>query len=103
MNLSVVRDTKNGALLTVYVRPSARVTECTGVYGDALKIRIAAPPADGAANSELVRFLARRCSIPLSSVHIQSGFGSKLKRILLKGIPAGRVIAGLNLEPKKDG
>jgi uncharacterized protein len=97
MNLPIVQDTKHGALLIVHVQPNTRITECMGVHGNALKIRVAAPPADGAANSELIRFLARQCSIPLASVQIQSGRGSKHKRIVLKGITAGRVIARLNL------
>lgn len=102
MNFPFVQDTRNGALLTVHVQPNARVTECVGIHGDALKIRIAAPPVDGAANHELVRFLARQCSIPLLSVHIQSGLGSKHKRLMLKGVTAERVIAGLNLVLTKD-
>jgi uncharacterized protein len=103
MNLPIVQDTKHGALLTVHVQPNARITECVGIHGEALKIRVAAPPVEGAANDELVRFLARQCSIPLASVHIQSGLGSKRKRIVLKGVTAGRVIARLNPGLKKDG
>lgn len=103
MNRSIVQDTKHGALLTVHVQPNASITECVGIHGDALKIRVAAPPTAGAANSELVRFLARQCSIPLSSVHIQSGRGSKHKRIVLKGVTAGHVIARLNLGIGREG
>jgi uncharacterized protein len=103
MNLPIVQDTKHGVLLTVHVQPNARITECMGVHGDALKIRVAAPPTDSAANSELIRFLARQCSVPLSSVHIQSGRGSKHKRIVLKGVTAGHVIARLNLGIGKEG
>lgn len=97
-----MQDTKDGAVLTVYVQPNARVTECVGIHGDALKIRVAAPPIDGAANDELVHFLARQCSIPRSSVHIRSGGGGRHKRILLKGITAGLAIARMNLEFRKD-
>lgn len=102
MNLPFLQDTKNGVLLTVHVQPSARVTECVGIHGEALKIRVAAPPADGAANRELIRFLARQCSLPLASVHIHSGFGSKHKRLILNGVTAGLVIARLNLAPRMD-
>ena len=103
MNLPIVQDAKHGALLTVHVQPNASITECAGIHGDALKIRVAAPPADGAANSELLRFLARQCSIPLASVHIQSGRGSKHKRVALKGLTARHVIARLNLRIGKEG
>ncbi len=102
MNLPTVRDTKDGAVLTVYVQPNARTTECVGIHGEALKIRVAAPPMDGAANGELIDFLARKCSIPPTSVHIRSGGGGRHKRILLKGITAGLAIARLNLGLRKD-
>jgi len=103
MNHPLVQETKNGVLLTVHVQPNARVTECAGIHGEALKICVAAPPADGAANNELIRFLARRCSLPLASVRIQSGFGGKHKRLMLKGVTAGLVITRLNLALRKEG
>jgi uncharacterized protein (TIGR00251 family) len=103
MNFPSVQDTKNGVLLTIHVQPNARITEYVGLHGDALKIRVAAPPTEGAANDELIRFLARQCSLPLASVHIQSGRGSKHKRIVLKGVTAGLVIARLNLGAEKGG
>jgi len=73
-----------------------------GIQGEALKIRVAAPPAEGAANNELIRFLARQFSLPLASVLIESGFGSKHKRLMLKGVTAGLVIARLNLTLRED-
>lgn len=103
MNCPFVQDTKNGVVLTVHVQPNARVTQYVGIHGEALKIRVAAAPAEGAANHELIRFLARRCSIPLSRVRIHSGFGSKHKRIVLNGVTAERVIARLNLALGKEG
>jgi len=101
MNSPIVQDTKDGAVLTVHVQPKAADTEYVGIHGDALKIRVAAPPVDGAANDELVRFIARRLSIPSSSVQIQSGAGGRHKRVLVKGVTARSVLAGLNLGPRK--
>ena len=57
-----------------------------------------APPADSAANDELCRFLARRCDVPLSAVHILSGAGSRQKRVLIKGRSVEQVRAQLHLE-----
>jgi len=87
--------TKDGTVLTVYVQPKAARTECVGLYGDALKIRVAAPPIDGAANEALIRFLADRCGIPRARVAIQSGAEGRRKRISLNGISAERVMARL--------
>ena len=97
----MVQDTKAGAVLSVYVQPKASTTECVGIHGDALKIRVAAPPVDGAANDELMRFLARRLSIPSTSVQIHSGASGRHKRVLVKGATAEFVKARLNLGPKK--
>ena len=59
-------------VLAVHVQPRAPRTEVVGRYGDALKIRVHAPPVDGAANAELVRFLAERLGVPRSAVTIVS-------------------------------
>lgn len=93
-----VRTTPEGAVLSVHVQPKASRTECAGLHGEAVKIRVAAPPADGAANDELCRFLARRCDVPLSAVHILSGPGSRQKRLLVKGRTAEQVRKRLALE-----
>jgi uncharacterized protein (TIGR00251 family) len=87
----IVRDSKDGAVLKVHVQPKSSSTECVGRYGDALKIRVAAPPIDGEANEELIRFLASELSIPPTAVHIRSGVSGRQKLILLKGVRAQHV------------
>jgi uncharacterized protein (TIGR00251 family) len=99
MNALIVQDTKAGAVLSVYIQPRASTTEYVGIHGDAIKIRVAAPPVDGAANDELIRFLAGQLSIPTSSVRIHSGASGRHKRVLVKGITAQLVMARLNLSP----
>ena len=101
MNALIVQDTKDGVVLTVHIQPKASTTECVGFHGDAIKIRIAAPPVDGAANDELIRFLARQLSIPSTSVRIHSGAGGRRKRVLVKGATAQLVLARLNLGHEK--
>jgi uncharacterized protein (TIGR00251 family) len=96
-----VQDTKGGAILTVYIQPKASGTECVGIHGDALKIRIAAPPVDGAANDELIRFLAHRLSIPCASLRILSGARGRHKRVLAKGATAQLVLARLKIGNQK--
>ncbi len=58
---------------TVYVQPRASRSEVAGVHGDAVKIRLAAPPVDGAANKELVTFLGKKLGVPKSAIRIVSG------------------------------
>ena len=101
MNSLIVQDTKDGAILTVHVQPKASTTGCVGIHGDALKIRVAAPPVDGAANDELIRFLARQLSISATSVQIKSGAGGRHKRVFVKGATAELVLARLNLGHQK--
>jgi len=101
MNSLIVQATKYGAILTVHIQPKASTTECVGIHGDALKIRVAAPPVDGAANDELIRFLARRLSIPPTSVQIHSGADGRHKRVLVKGVTAQLVMTRLNLGYQK--
>lgn len=95
MNQLIVQDTRDGAILTVHVQPKASTTECVGIHGDAVKIRVAAPPVDGAANDALIRFLAQRLSLPLAAVRIESGTSGRRKRVGLQGVKADRVIARL--------
>jgi len=94
----IVRSTLDGAVMAVHVQPKASRTECAGFHGHAVKIRVAAPPSDGAANEELCRFLAKVCGLPSSAVVILSGAGSRQKRVLLKGRSAGQVRAQLQLD-----
>jgi uncharacterized protein (TIGR00251 family) len=96
MNGLRVQDTKAGAILSVHVQPKASTTECVGIHGDALKIRVAAPPVDGAANDELIRFLARRLSMPSTSIQMYSGARGRHKRVLVKGVTAQFVLARLS-------
>lgn len=101
MNSLIVQDTKDGAILTIHIQPRASATECVDIHGAAIKIRVAAPPIDGAANDELIRFLANRLSIPSTSVRIHSGAGGRHKRVLVKGTSAQLVLACLKLGNQK--
>lgn len=95
-SLSVIaRDSAHGALLTVHVQPGSSRTECVGIHGDAIKIRLAARPIDGAANDELIRFIADRCALPRAHVHIQAGAEARRKRLCVKGVAAESLLARL--------
>ena len=94
-----IQSSAEGALLTVHVQPHASRTEFAGRHGDALKVRVAAPPVDGAANDALCRFLAGRLGLPKGGVEVRSGSGGRRKRILLRGISARQVSEAL--DPQK--
>ena len=83
--------------LWVHVQPRAKKTEVTGWYGDAVKIRVHAPPVDGAANDELVRFIAKRTGLPRSSVSIVSGTAGRRKLVTLDGLTTNDVLDALGL------
>ncbi|MCA1957453.1 MAG: DUF167 family protein [Nitrospira sp.] len=92
---AVALESKDRVTVRVYIQPKASRTEFVGLQGDAVKIRVAAPPVDGSANAELIRFLAERCDIPRSRVSIQSGATSRQKRVNLAGVSAEWVLARL--------
>ncbi|MFZ1686350.1 MAG: DUF167 family protein [Flavobacteriales bacterium] len=68
-------------LLILHIQPGAKHTEVVGMHGDALKIRLAAPPVDGQANDALIRFLAKAFGVPTRNVSILSGQASRRKRV----------------------
>ena len=77
---------KDGALLfTVRVVPRASKSLVMGEHDGALRVRVAAPPVDGAANEELVRTLARAFAVPVRDVEITGGHASKLKQVRVTG------------------
>lgn len=91
MSRSSVRDSPEGAVLTVHVQPKASHTEYVGVHGDALKFRVAAPPVEGGANDALRSFLAKRFGLSKGAVVIRAGLASRRKEVVLTGVPASLV------------
>jgi uncharacterized protein len=77
---------RQNASIVVHVVPRARVTEVAGRHGDAIRVRVAAPPMDGAANAELVRFLARRLGVARSAVTILRGAAGRRKTVAVDGM-----------------
>lgn len=59
-----------------------------GLHGDSIKIRLAAPPVEGAANAELIRFLAAELGVPARSVILERGLGSRQKTVRITGVTA---------------
>lgn len=71
--------------LTLHIQPGAKRSEIAGLHGDALKIRLAAPPIEGRANEALLRFIAECFDVPLRNVELKQGGQSRHKRIAVQG------------------
>ena len=94
--MSWLTDTPAGAVLSLRIVPRASKNAIQGEHGDALKIRLCAPPVDGAANAALIEFLAEACELPRARVQLLSGQTSRNKRVLLSGCSSSAVRAILN-------
>lgn len=76
----------NGSItLTLHIQPGAKKTEFAGLHGDALKIRLSAPPVDGKANEALIKFVAETLKLPKSAVILKSGQTSRRKVLEVSG------------------
>ena len=90
------------ARFAVHVQPRATRTEVAGEHGAAVKIRLAAPPADGVANEALRRFLAERLCVPRAAVRVVAGAASRDKLVEVDGLSAAEARRVL-LDPLSDG
>jgi len=77
--------------LTLHIQPGAKKSEFAGLHGEALKIRLAAPPVDGKANEALVKFVAARLGLAKSAVSLVSGQTSRHKILEVRGTTATAV------------
>lgn len=82
---------QNGLVFTVRVAPRASKSEIVGEHDGTLKIRLAAPPVDGAANEELIKLLANFFEVNKSAVEILSGATGKTKQIRVSGANAEKL------------
>jgi uncharacterized protein (TIGR00251 family) len=81
----------------VYVQPRASKTELAGLHDGLLRIRLAAPPVDGAANAALVVFIADKLGIAKSRVRIVSGLTGRRKVVRIDGVTAEAVAGALQI------
>lgn len=86
-----VRETRDGSILAIRVIPRARRSEVAGLRGDALLVRLAAPPVDGAANAALLEFVADFLGVPRKHVTLRSGERSRVKTLHVAGLTASQV------------
>ena len=85
------REEKGAITFTVRVIPRSSRSEIVGEHDGALKVRLASPPVDGAANAELIKLFAKALGVAKSNVHIISGETSKTKLIRIAGATSEQV------------
>ncbi len=87
MSASWRREEDGALILALHVQPGAPRTAVVGRHADALKIRLAAPPVDGKANAELLRFLAEAFAVPIRNVVLLRGQTSRQKVVRIDHPP----------------
>ncbi len=84
--LDCVSEHRAGAVLAVVVAPKAGTTAFDRLVPGAVRVRVAAPPVEGAANDALIRFLAEAVDLPRSKVRIVAGTSGRRKRLLFASL-----------------
>ena len=79
------------ARIEIYVQPRASRTEIAGLHDGLIKIRVAAPAVENAANLALIEFVAKRLGIAKRSVRVASGASSRRKVLEVDGVSAGEI------------
>jgi uncharacterized protein (TIGR00251 family) len=92
-----VGSAEDGVRLTLHVQPGASRSELAGRHGDALKVRVAAPPVDGAANRELIRFLAAQLGVARASITVVAGSSGRRKTVRVRGLSVADATRKLGL------
>lgn len=90
-----VQEIDNGVQFKIKVQPRSANNQVCSVQGEALKIKLTAPPVDGAANEACLRFLAKKLGVPFSRLKILSGQTSQHKLIRVEGLSLEQVLARL--------
>lgn len=93
---AVVTLSANGAILTLTVTPRAARNQLVWQGDNVLRLRITAPPVEGAANTALLKFLARALGLARSQLTLASGESSRHKRVLVQGVSAEELMERLH-------
>ncbi len=101
MAVSWITNTTEGVLIDTHICPRAARDQIQGLHGDAVKIRLRAPPVDGKANAALIDFISLKLGVPKNQCAIVAGQSSRRKRIAVAGISANLTRTRLGL-PQTD-
>jgi hypothetical protein len=91
MNQEWISQSAGAVIVAVHAVPRAMQDAVQGLHGDALKIRLHAPPVAGKANETLVSFLSEKLGIPMGNIVLKSGFNQRRKIIAIRGLSVAEV------------
>ncbi|MEZ0392371.1 MAG: DUF167 domain-containing protein [Pseudobdellovibrionaceae bacterium] len=77
--------------ISLYVQPGASKSEIVGIHNELLKIKIKAPPVDGKANQEVIRFFSEILGVPKGQIDLLKGEKSREKRILIRSLSLSKI------------
>jgi uncharacterized protein (TIGR00251 family) len=90
-----IRSHANGVYLSIKLQPRASSNEVAGPLGDALKIKVTAPPVDAAANQALIDLLAEELKCSRGQIQIVRGHTSRNKTVWIEGINSTKLLGAL--------
>jgi hypothetical protein len=90
--LLCIKEEKDGVFFKVRVQPRASKNQLAGLYGDAVKLRLTAPPVDGKANEACRNYLAGLLQVPRAQVEVVSGFTGRNKMIKVTGLSLENIL-----------
>jgi uncharacterized protein (TIGR00251 family) len=96
---AAISATATGVRLQIRLQPRASRNEIVGPHGDQLRLRLTAPPVEGAANEALVRFLAEQLGVERSAVKIVAGLASRSKVVDVGSLQVTEAARRLGLAP----
>jgi hypothetical protein len=82
--LPFLEDHARGLVLTLFIQPKSSRNTIAGIHGQALKIKLTAPPVDGAANKMCIEFMAKTLEVSKTSMEILAGHTGRNKRLLIR-------------------
>lgn len=93
-----LRRAPDGTIITLRVAPRASRSTIVGPHGTALRVRVAAAPAEGAANRELLALLAAALGVRAGDLELESGAGGRDKRVRVRGLAPEQVLARVSVD-----
>ena len=85
----------NSTVISLHLQPGAKRSAVCGMFGDAVKLAIQAPPVDGRANTALRTFIAAQLKLPTAAVTLVSGASGRDKRVRVDGITPEQALTAL--------